>query len=163
MADNQIMGAIATFKGLRVSYVSVGEWQTFGAALETDEVRAIREFIYCALHRAEPAVTRRWVRWWMRLHNAAVAPLVEFICNISVPDLPKADSPDRSVKEATREVESVFRVLSKMYGWAPDQISNMSPAQIHSYLSGGEDGTGIVKMSGAQYKSWRARRDGGQT
>ncbi len=160
---NQIMGSPTGFKVgrrvLLVSYVSVGEWQTFGELLKQDEAQAVLELIYCSLHRANPALNRRSVRWWVRWHSKVLASLVEFICVISLPKMPKGITPVTAVKEAERSMKTAYRLLSRMHGWTPAAISDMSSAQIHSYLSGGKDGTGIEKMSGAQYRSFRAQRN----
>ncbi len=156
------MGSPVAFKAgrrvLLVSYVSVGEWEAFGELLEQDEAQAVLELIYYSLHRANPALKRRSVRRWVRWHRKLLSSLVNLICTISLPKAPKNAAPAIAVKEAERAMNTAFRVLSRMHGWTPADISGMSSAQIHLYLSGGEDGTGIRKMSGAEYKSFRAQR-----
>jgi len=67
-------------------------------------------------------------------------------------------TPIVAAKEVERNEKTMYRLLSKMYGWTPEEIGNMSPAQLYSYQMGGKDGTGIEKMTGAEYRSFRARR-----
>ena len=141
---NPIMGMPVFHKRLSVSYVSIGEWQVFSELLKQDESRAILELIYYSLHRAS-GVTRRKTRWLIRRHRKTLAALIELICEISLPKIPKSTATVPE-KEATRNIKTVYRVLSRMHGWTPKEISDMSPAQIYSYLCGGPDGTGIVKV-----------------
>ena len=161
---NPITGSPTVFKTgrslLLVSYVSVGEWQVFGDLYEVDKARAVIDFLYYSLHRAEPTMTRRAVRRWTRRHSQdQQSDLMDLICKISLPKPPKGNTATaESPAEADRNMKTAFRLLSKIYGWTAAEISDMSPAQIFSYLSGGKDGTGIVKMSGAEYQSFRARQ-----
>lgn len=161
---NQIMGSPAVYRVgrrvLLVSYVSVGEWQTFGELVKEDEGRAVTQLVHWSLQRATPGCHLPCLRWW---NKKALAGLVEFICNLGMPLLPKektsqqqdAQTPGR---ESDNDMKTAYRQLSRLHGWTAKEISDMSPAQIHSYLSGGKDGTGIEKMSNAEYKSFRAQR-----
>ncbi len=164
---NPITGSPTVFKTgrgvLLVSYVSVGEWQAFGDMYEVDKSRAVVDFLYYSLHRADPTMTRRAVRRWTRRHSQdQQSDLMDLICKLSIPKTPKGATGTRaSPADTARNMKTAFRLLSKMYGWTAAEISDMSPAQIFSYLSGGKDGTGIVKMSGPEYQSFRARRQTG--
>ncbi len=160
---NQITGSPTVFRAgrslLLVSYVSVGEWQTFGALWECNKRRAVIDFLYYSLHRGDPTVTRRAVRWWAFFHRKAQTDLMELIFTISLPKPPKGKpETTESPAEADRNMKTAYRVLAKMYGWTAAEISDMSPAQIFSFLSGGKDGTGIVKMTSEEYQSFRARQ-----
>lgn len=153
---------------LPVSYVSIGEWQVFGKLLKLDETHAMLELLYYSLHRAEPTTTRKQIKQLAKKHMAVLLPLVDLICNISLPENKKPPTgtvsttpPSGSSSEAERAIKTSYRVLSRMHGWTPQQISEMSPVQVHIYLTGGEDGSGIVKMSNSQYKSFLAARRGG--
>ena len=162
---SQILGSPVAFRAgrrvLLVSYVSVGEWETFGELLEQDEAQAVLELIYYSLHRANPALKRRAVRRWVRWHRKLLSSLITLICKLSLPKASKDTAPVTAIEVAERARNTALRVLSRMHGWTPAQISGMSSAQIHLYLSGGEDGTGTRKMSGAEYKSFQAQRSGG--
>jgi len=155
---NQIMGSPAVYKVgrrlLLVSYISVGEWQTFGELVERDEGYAVTQLVYWSLRRATPGIRRPCLRWW---NKKALARLVEFICKMGMPLLPKGTTSHQG-KQDDNDMKTAYRQLSRLHGWTAKEISDMSPAQIHSYLSGGKDGTGIEKMSGAEYKSFRAQR-----
>lgn len=163
---NQIVGHPVPFrvgkKFILASYVSVGEWQTVADLLEIDEHRAVMELVYCSLHRAMPTITRRKAYGWARWHKGHLLSLIGLICEISLPPTPGSkDGPTEATGDAERSMKTAYRVLSRTHGWTPAEIGGMSTAQLHSYLSGGKDGTGIEKMSGAEYKSFRARRNGG--
>lgn len=138
---------------LLVSYVSMGEWQTFDAMLKVDEGKAVQELMYRSLHRADPLISRRAARRWTR---RAAADLMHLICALSIP--PAVQGLAVSDKESARSMKTTYRMLSRIHGWTPAEISDMSPAQIYSYQMGGPDGTGIQKMTGAEYQSFRARR-----
>lgn len=141
---------------LFVSYVSMGEWQTFSELLKIDEARAVVELAYYSLHRADFGITRRRVRRLLRNTKRAAA-LMALICELSIPKL-KGPTGEMSDKEAGRGMKATYRQLSMMHGWTAKEISDMSPVQIYQYQMGGKDGTGIVKMTGAEYQSFRARR-----
>ncbi len=143
---------------LLVSYASMGEWLTFGELVKSSEGQAMRNLIYCSLHRADPTVTRRGVWLFVWLHKKALAALVDLICTISLPKMPEGVTPASAAQEVERSMKTTYRLLSRMYGWTPAQISDMSPAQLYSYQMGGKDGTGIEKMSGPEYKSFRVSR-----
>ena len=142
---------------LLVSYVSMGEWQTFDDMLKVDEGQAVLELMYCSLHRADPLITRRTVR---KLTRRAATDLMHLICALSIPPARKGIDYVISDKEATRSMKTVYRRLSMQYGWTPDQISGMSPLQLYLYQLGGKDGTGIVNMSGGELRAFRAQRGG---
>lgn len=158
---NQIIGSPSVYRiGRRillVSYVSIGEWQTFGELVEGDERYAITQLIYWSLRRATPGIRRPCLRWWK---NKTITGLVEFICKLGMPTLTQGEKVEGSTSnpDSDNDIKTAYRQLSRMHGWTPQEISDMSPAQIHSYLSGGKDGTGIEKMSNSQYKSFRAQR-----
>ena len=143
---------------LLVGYVSMGEWQTFGELVKLDEGRAVLRLAYWSLHRADPTMTRRKVCRLMR-NTKFGAALMTLICDLSIPKIAGQDETP-SDKESDRNVKTAYRQLSMMYGWTPAAISDMSPVQIYQYQTGGKDGTGIQKMSGAEYQSFRARRGG---
>ena len=162
MSQSQITGSPTAYKFgrrvLLVSYVSVGEWQTFGELVKLDEKRAVAELVYYALRRATPANARPRMWWWARRYKKALTGLVALICKLSMPAIPEGNTPIAIAKEAENNMKTAFRQLSMMYGWTPAEISDMSPAQLSAYMSGGKDGTGSEQMSGAEYKSFRARR-----
>ena len=139
-----IMGMPVLHKRLSVSYVSIGEWQVYGELMKQDESRAIVELVYFSLHRAS-GVTRRKSRWLAWRYRKTLSALIELICEISLPKIP-GSATSMPEKETARNIKTVYRVLSRMHGWTPKQISDMSPAQIYSYLCGGQDGTGIKKV-----------------
>ncbi len=160
---NQITGSSSVYKvssrrSLLVSYASMGDWQTFSEILKVDEGRALAELVYRSLNRADPTVTRRAVRRLMRRQSDAImAGLITLICALSIPPTPRGAPAEVSDKEADRNMKTVYRRLSTMYGWTAAEISDMSPVQVYQYQLGGKDGSGIVKMTGAEYKSFRAR------
>lgn len=153
---NQIIGNPIPYKVGRkvyfVSYVSMGEWQMFNELLQMGNNRSVLELIYYSLHRGNSAVGRRNIRWLVRRHTKALLALIDLICEISLPKLKIKDEVGVESKDAERNMKTVYRLLSRMHGWTPSQISEMSPAQVYSYLMGGPDATGIVKMSDLQYQ-----------
>ena len=159
---NQITGSPSAYKVgrrvLLVSYVSMGEWQTFRDLLKVDAGRAVLELMYCSLHRADPFFTRRTVRRLMNKKTAA--GLMRLICELSIPPSIKGLNAVIFDKEAERTMKTAYRRLSIIHGWTPAEISDMSPIQVYSYQLGGKDGSGIEKMSSGEYKSFRARRGG---
>lgn len=153
-------------RSILVSYVSMSEWQMFGEMLQLDDVEAVLELLYYSLHRAEPAVTRKGVKRLAKKYVKQLLALVDLICDMSLPKLKKgktgaSDSEPRTPcakADSERDIKTVYRLLSRVHGWTPQQIGVMSPAQVYIYLTGGPDGTGIVKMSNSEYKSFLARR-----
>ncbi len=144
---------------LFVSYVSMSEWQSFGELLKLDDTKAVLELLYYSLHRAEPTITRKRIVRLARWHAKHLLPLVDTICDMSLPKLKaKVGVSDKPGADSERDIKTVYRLLSRIHGWTPRQIDTMSPAQVHIYLTGGEDGTGIVKMSNSEYKSFLANR-----
>ncbi len=172
---NQIIGYSRPFKAGRrvylVSYVSISEWQTYNSLAKRDESLALLELVYYSLHRGDAGITRKQVKKLLRRHVELCYPLIELICEISVPVLKGQkkmvdESPainngtdEQDEKNAERNLKTVYRLMSKQYGWTPQQISEMSPAQIYTYQMSGKDGSGIEKMSGAEYQSFRAQRN----
>ena len=143
-----------------MSYVSVAEWQTFNALQESmDDKYALVYLLYSALHRASHRITMRRVRWLLWRYRRSIVSVIDLICNISLPKI-KGKKIDvvTDVKEMERNTKIMYRLLSKLHGWSPDVINNMSPAQIYVYLTGGATGTGIEKMSSEQYRSFRLSR-----
>ena len=196
---NQITGSPTAYKvGRRVlfvSYVSLGEWQTFGELVKLDEKRAVEKLVFWALRRATPTITCRfarrlvrrydiWVGWLyvcLILHffsrrlerclikwcakrsekcSKPMIGLIELLCKLSMPDIPQASTPVAIAKEAECSMKTTFRQLSRMHGWTPAEISGMSPAQFSAYASGGEDGTGTMKLDygSSEYNSFCAQR-----
>lgn len=143
---------------LMVGYVSMGEWQTFSGMVKLDESKAVNELFYFSLHRADPFITRRKVRRLMRKYKSHMTHLMNLICELSIPTKTGKEVM-MSDKEADRNIKTAFRQLSMTFGWTAQKISDMSPVQIYQYQMGGKDGTGIQKMSNAEYKSFRARRN----
>lgn len=165
---NKVIGNPVPYKIGRktylVGYVSMLQWQQFGELQQLDEVHALSELLYYSMHRADDSQTRRDVGKLMKRKMEKLLPLVDLICDMSLPKLkgetnklPPANRPS----DSERDIKVVYRLLSRMHGWTPKQIGEMSPAQVYIYLTGGPDGTGIVKMSNSQYKSFLAARRGG--
>lgn len=153
---NQIIGNPVPYRIGRkvyfVSYVSMGEWQVFNELLQMDDAQSVLELVYYSLHRGNSTIGRRNVRWLIRRHTKVLLPLIDLICEISLPKLKTKNEIGIETKEAERNMKTVYRLLSRMHGWTPPEISGMSPAQVYSYLMGGPDATGIVKMSDLQYQ-----------
>ncbi len=140
---------------LLVSYVSMGEWQTFDDMLKVDEGQAVLELMFCSLHRADPLITRRTVR---KLTRKAATELMHLICGMSIPPAIKGFAAVVSDKEATRNMKTTYRKLSIQFGWTPEQISGMSPLQVYLYQVGGADGTGIQKMTGGEWQRFQSKQ-----
>lgn len=175
---NKVVGHPVPYKigrrrSILVSYVSMREWQSFGDMLQLDDVEAVLELLYYSLRRAEPTTTRKRVRRLAKKYAKQLLALVDRICDISLPKLKKgktgalpgadktAPPSDPSRSGSERNIKTVYRLLSRMHGWSPQQIGDMSPAQVYIYLTGGPDGTGIVKMSNSEYQGFLAARRGG--
>lgn len=143
-----------------LSYVSMGEWETFSDMLlqgPKDE-EALEYLIYCSMYRADLEITKEAVAKLLRKHSRSVLKIVDKICKVSLP--PKTSKKEEVTSKETKErnLKSTYRILSRMHGWTPKQISEMSPAQVISYLAGGETGTGLAKMTGSEYRSLLASR-----
>jgi len=140
----------------------MAEYQVFREMFKKDETAAILELVYWSLHRGSSSITRRKVRRLVKKYPAVLLALVNLICDIS---LPKTKSGEESGEddslaggELEQNIKTVYRLTSKMFGWTPQAIGDMSPAQIFLYMTGWPDGTGIVKMDDAQYASFMGRK-----
>ena len=140
---------------LLVSYVSMGEWQTFDDMLKVDEGQAVLELMVCSLHRADPLITRRTVR---KLTEEEATELMHLICGLSIPPVIKGIAAVVTDKEATRNMKTTYRRLAMQYGWTPEQVSDMSPLQVYLNQVGGTDGTGIQKMTGAEWQRFQSKQ-----
>ena len=155
--------ALGRRKFLLVGYISIAEWETYRLLSEQDEDRAVEELIYYSLHRADESITRKRAQRIMRRNRHKLGELVDMICNMSLPSVvvtPPADPPPLvpDEDEIARNTKTTYRLLSRMHGWTPQEISAMSLSQVISYMSGGADGTGVMKMSRAEYRSFRSSR-----
>jgi len=159
---NQIMGnSVPVWIGKKiylVSYISVGEWQTFVKILQCDAIEALKFLVYHSLHRADSTIKKKTVNHLLKKYAASVISLTDIICNISFPKVHPGRGEEVDEKEAERDMKAVYRILSRMHGWSPQRISNMSPAQLYLYMMGGSTGTGIVKMNSLEYQSFLASR-----
>jgi len=161
---NQVIGNPVPFRiGKRiylVSYVSMSEWETFGALTrDGDDDYGTFFLVYSAMHRANDSVTESEVRYLLRKRKKYIAPLINLICDFSMPEMKKDLKETSDTKEVERNVKTIYRVLGKMYSWAsPEIVGRMSPAQVYIYLTGGSAGTGIVKMTSAEYHDFRVAR-----
>lgn len=143
-----------------VSYISMGEWQTFMEFLRQDAIEALEFLVYCSLHRADPTIKEKAVGNLLRKYASSISFLIDTICGISFPKVNLGGMEKLVIgeKETKRNVKSTFRILSRMHGWTPQQISDMSPAQVYLYMMGGSTGTGIEKMNSLQYQAFLASR-----
>lgn len=162
---NQIIGNSVPIRiGKKIclfSYVSMGEWQTFDALLKQDDIEALRYLVSCSLHRGDPSIDKREAERLIKRNAASITSLIDSICKISLPKIRIKETEEETVtdeKEYERNIKTVYRILSRMHGWTPSQISDMSPAQVYSYLMGGTTGTGIEKMNSMQYQSFLGSR-----
>lgn len=144
-----------------LAYVSIAEWETYELLKDKDMAAYL---VYCSMHRANTLITMSHVKRLIRWHRQHVIYMIKTICSISLP--PK--SKDKKEKEPTSreivsQVKTMFRLFSKRYNWTPSQISQMSPLQLYEYMAGGEEGTGVVKMSPAEYAAYyQAKNKGAQ-
>ena len=160
---NQIAGSsiplIVKGKIYLVGYVSIREWDTFDGMLllKGQKNQALFFLFYCALHRADSGITKRKVQKIVQRHPEVIIPLIDIICDLSLPEKTKKGKVKKkkmSKETKKRNSKTAFRILSRMHGWTPEQIGNMSPAQFYFYMMGGSLGTGIEKMSGAEYQKF---------
>ena len=140
-------------KILFLAPVSLAEWETYELLKEKDSVKYM---IQCSLKRANQNFYCRWFFWRYRAYLQAI---VEIICKISLPPNIKEDKKVTD-KEIVNDIKTLFRNMSKMYGWTPDIIKDLSPSQLYDYMIGGKDGTGTQRMSVSEYASFRDNRDG---
>ena len=146
---------------LLLSYVSIGEWQTLSELLRqaADDAYIVTFLIRCSVQRADPRVSAKEVFRIIRKNKNRLLPLMDVICKISLAEVP---TPKTASKTSTQSLEkntkTMYRILSRLHGWTPRQITDMSPAQIYVYLTGGDTGTGIEKMSSSQYQELRRSR-----
>lgn len=141
-----------------VGYVSMAEWQTFGELQKKMLTRySLSYLLYASLHRADPQITKRSIRHLFRWHKKHITTLIETICDISIPEIKKKEQ-KVSDKDNERNTKTIYRLLSRMHGWPPSWIDDMSPMQVHVYLTGGSTGTGTQKMTDEQYQSFLLAR-----
>jgi len=139
----------------------MGEWDTFNdiLLLDTKSSEALVYLIWWSLRRADSTVTKAEVEKLLVDHPEVATLLVDKICALSLPVVDKPP-PKRSVSESERKrnLKSTYRILSRLHNWTPPQISQMSPAQVCSYLLGGKTGTGLEKMTSEEYKQLLAAK-----
>ena len=140
-----------------LSPVSISEWETYEMLISKDMAWYL---IYCSLHRANKSVTMKQAKRIVRWHKESATYMIKVICSISLPPDKEYDSKELpSAKEVVQQIKVLYRTLSRLFGWTPQQISQMSPLQLYDYMIGGEDGTGVVRMSPAQYQQFRHSRE----
>jgi len=145
-----------------VGYISIAEWEIFTLLLERKcEKEALFFLIYSSLYRGDCSITKKRVKRLFRYHSSIIISLIDTICKISMPEVKiKDDAESLSKKELERNTKIMYRMLSRIHGWTPRQISDMSPAQIYLYLMGGSTGAGTEKMTGMEYQALLASRGG---
>ena len=137
--------------------VSIAEWETYELLQAKDMAWYL---LYCSMSRADNTITKRQIKRFILLHRNTIAYMVKVICSISLPPETKNDNDTPPTnKEILNQVKTMYRMFSKLYGWTPPQISKMSPLQLYHYMTGGEDGTGVARMSPAQYEQFRQARN----
>jgi len=152
----------------RAGYVSTQEWELFDAYMQIDRLDlGIIYLLTCSFTRGGEQITQRRIRRLIKFHSAMITELVTRICKLSLPEKKhKKKSGDEqsenkvvpNVTQLLRDIKTLYRTLSRLYGWVPNQINNLSPAQIFIYLSGGKDGTGTKKMSGEEFQAFKRSR-----
>ena len=137
--------------------VSIAEWETYELLQAKDMAWYL---LHCSMSRADVNITKRQIKWFILLHKHTVNYMIKVICSISLP--PEAEKDGKTpptTKEIVQQVKIMYRTLSKTYGWTPHQISQMSPLQLYDYMTGGEDGTGVARMTPAQYARFKQTRN----
>ncbi len=137
--------------------ISIAEWETYELLQAKDRAWYL---LYCSMFRANVNITKQQIKRFILLHKKTVPYMIKVICSISLPpESKKDDKPPPTTKEIVRQVKVMYRTLSKTYGWTPEQISQMSPSQLYDYMTGGEDGTGIARMTPEQYAKFKQSRN----
>ena len=143
-------------KVILVSYVSMSEWDTFSdiLLLESKEGEGLLYLLWCSLKRADASVTQEQVKKIIAKYPEYIKILIDKICDLSLPKISdkKIEQKEISLEERERNIKSTYRILSRLHNWTPQEISDMSPFQICSYLMGGKTGTGLEKMTGEEYR-----------
>lgn len=137
--------------------VSIAEWETY-ELLQAKEMAWY--LLYCSMSRANVTITKQQIKRFILLHKKTVPYMIKVICSISLPpESKKKNESTPTAKEIVNQVKIMYRTLSKTYGWTPQQISKMSPSQLYDYMIGGEDGTGVMRMSSTQYAQFKQARN----
>ncbi len=142
---------------LLVGYVSMKEYYTCQEIDKEDNFEATKMLIYYSLCRADPKITKKEVERLIKKQPDFVYKLVGLIEKISLPTVEIKEGGDSEEKQQDN-LKTVYRRLAKEYQWTSEQVGSLSPAQIFLYLTGGEDGSGIQKMSATEYANYRAKR-----
>ncbi len=139
--------------------VSISEWETYELLKLKDTLFYL---LYCSMHRADHSLSKRNVRRFIWRHKKYIICMINVICQISLPaEKDKDNKKIEDTKDTVDNVKTMFRVFSDKYGWPPFQIANMSPLQLYNYMTGGTDGTGVVRMSPQQYRQFKMENDNG--
>jgi len=92
-------------------------------------------------------------------HKRYITKLVDQICDISLPEYERSKETTEDSNNTNIDYsKTVCRLLAKLYNWTAEQVENMSPKQIHIYLTAGTSGTGIEKMTPAEYREFKLMR-----
>jgi len=145
-----------------VGFVSMSEWETFGyLSRQIKEIDPSLYLIQCSLQRGNNDLSEKQINSLIRKYPLITVKIVELICKLSIPEVKINE--DEFEKEEDRTIEQnmkmAYRLLAKMFGWTSATVSMMSPAQVFLHLTGGVDGTGIVRMSNVDYQRFRADRN----
>ena len=142
-----------------VGYVTMSEYQVFRDMFKADETAAVLELVYYSFRRGGSihGNIRRKILRMIKRKPPLLLTLVNLICKLSLPDIKKKEGEAEDIDEV-ESIKTVYRLLAKAFTWTPQQISDMSPAQIYISMTGGPDGTGTRKMSWQQFAEDRAKR-----
>ena len=164
---NKIAGIPVPFmtgkKLLHIGYVSVFEWDVYSNMLErTYDAEAVLYLLNCSFTRGGTPVRKRMLMKIIK-QTDTVTKIINIICELSLPDIVRKqkESTFENLKEVQRNIKTMYRSLAKLYGWPASTLNQMSPAQLHIYMTASTDGTGIQKMSSSEYKTFLKLRNNG--
>lgn len=160
VAGNSIPFRLKNGNMLLLSYVSLGEWQTLKEILDQTVERdsfVVHYLIGCSVRRGGSSLNARKTRHLMRKNKSRLPAMINVICKLSLPSI-STPSNAKSKQDTAKNEKIVYRVLSRIHGWTPQEISVMSPAQVHIYLMGGSTGTGTEQMTSSQYQQFMSER-----
>jgi len=122
--------------------------------------QAVKFLIESAVQSGGDFKTRKKALKHTLKYKSYITKLVDQICDISLPEY-KNRSEETTKDSGNTNIDyskTVCRLLAKLYGWTAEQVENMSPKQIHIYLTAGKSGTGVEKMTSAEYQEFKTMR-----
>ena len=146
-----------------MGYVSMREYQSFRELFVEDEVEGIILLISYSLQRGGSirGDVRKFLKRMVGKAPDSLVKMVEKVHEISLPVLSISNNEmEEMVKDEValeKNIKTTYRLLAKQFTWTPEEISQMSPAQIFISTTGGPNCDGTMKQSWGEFAANRDR------